>query len=84
MKKYKTRHFETLNGDLFPRMLPHPIFSGETSREREVTKINGPRMVQDPEPQRVYDQEPLLEHDPEPQQSTLDKVWEWLGNPEIE
>ena len=76
MKKYKTRHFETLNGDLFPRMIPLGVFGGETSRE--------PRMVQDPEPQRVYDQEPLLEHDPEPQQSTLDKVWEWLGNPEIE
>lgn len=45
MKKYKTRHFETFKGDLFPRMLPHPIFSGETSQEREVTKINEPRMV---------------------------------------
>lgn len=32
MKKYKTEHYETLKRDLFPRMIPHPIFSGETNR----------------------------------------------------
>ena len=76
MKKYKTRHYETLQAGLFPRMIPHPIFSGETKRDREVAKINEPQMGSNPEP--------LLEHDPEPQQSILDEIWEWLGNPEIE
>lgn len=76
MKKNKMRHYETLERGLFPRMIPHPIFGGETNRERDVAKIHEPQMGSNPEP--------LLEHDPEPQQPTLDKVWEWLGNPEIE
>ena len=74
MKKNKMRHYETLQRGLFPRMIPHPIFSGETNREI--------REVGNSEPQLGYNPEPLLEHDPEPQQPTLDKIWEWLGNPD--
>lgn len=49
MKKYKTRHFETLKRGLFPQELP----SGETGGETLVNK-----------------------------QPTLDRIWEWLGNPD--
>lgn len=58
MKKYKTEHYETLKRDLFPRMIPHPIFSGETNREI--------RAVGNSEPQLGYNPEPLLEPAPEP------------------
>lgn len=72
MKKYKTEHYETLKRDLFPRMIPHPIFSGETNREI--------RAVGNSEPQLGYNPEPLLEPAPEPHQPTLEEIWEWLGN----
>ena len=26
--------------------------------------------------------EPQMDHNPEPQQPALDKIWEWLGNPD--
>ena len=74
MKKYKMRHYETLKRDLFPRMIPHPIFSGETKQEREAAKTNEPQMGHNPEPQRVYDWES--------QQPTLDEIWKWLDNPD--
>lgn len=66
MKKYKTEHYETLKRDLFPRMIPHPIFSGETNREIRA----------------VENSEPQLSHNPEPHQPTLEEIWEWLGNPD--
>ena len=76
MKKNKMRHYETLQLGMFPRMIPHPIFSGETNREIRAGQNSEPQMVQNPEP--------LLEHDQEPKQPTLDEIWEWLGNPEAE
>ena len=66
MKKNKMRHYETLQRGLFTRMIPHPIFSGETNMKIRAGQNS----------------EPLLEHDPEPKQPTLDEIWEWLGNPD--
>ena len=28
------------------------------------------------------DEEPQMGYNPEPQHPTLDKIWEWLGNPD--
>ena len=84
MTKYKMRHYETLKRYLFPQLLPHPVFRGETNRERELAQNHEPQMGHNPEPNVGHNPEPLLEHDPEPQQPTLDEIWEWLGNPEIE
>ena len=74
MKKNKIRHYETLNGDLFPQVIPKGKNGGETNME--------PRTVQNQEPQRVYNQEPLLEHDPEHTQPSIQEIWEWFGNPD--
>ena len=76
------RHYETLKRDLFPRMIPHPIFSGETNIKIRAVQNSKPQMGHNPEPQMGYCPEPLLEHDQEPQQPTLDEIWEWLGNPD--
>lgn len=76
MKKYKTRHFETLKGDLFPQVLPQGKNGGETNSE--------PQLGSNPEPRMNHSPRPHLGHNPEPQQPTLDEIWEWLGNPDAE
>ena len=68
------RHYETLKRCLFPRMIPHTIFSGETNIKIRAGQKSEPQMGRNPEPQ--------MEHDQEPQQPTLDEIWEWLGNPD--
>ena len=65
MKKYKMRHYETLNGDLFPQDFPKVKMVGKQNRKNEVQNCDEPRM----------------DYDPEPRQPTLDEIWEWLGNP---
>lgn len=66
MKKYKMRHYETLNADLFPQAFPQGKNGGETSLE----------------PQMVYDQEPQMDRNKEPKQPTLAEIWQWFGNPD--
>ena len=37
MKKNKMRHFETLNGDLFPQCFPNAKNGGETKQDEQPT-----------------------------------------------
>lgn len=60
MKKNKMRHYETLNGDLFPQVFSNRKMVGKQKQEKTMKDLS-------PESQRL-----------------LDKLWEWLGNPDIE
>lgn len=66
MKKNKMRHYETLNGDLFPQDSPKAKMVGKQNRKNEIQNCDEPRM----------------DYGTEPQQPTLDEIWEWLGNPD--
>lgn len=65
MKKDKMRHYETLNGYLFPQDFPKAEMVGKQNRKSEGQNCDEPRM----------------DYRTEPQQPTLDEIWKWLGNP---
>lgn len=48
MKKYKMRHYETLNADLFPQAFPQGKNGGETKHGK---MLDEPQMDHNPEPQ---------------------------------
>ena len=88
MKKDKTRHFETFLGQSYPQKLPdvgklgkHAVNNGALDHNPEVIRTYSHNGVLTHERGRIQTKDPSVK---DAKQPSIDEIWEWLGNPDIE